>query len=186
MKCFIIAAVTADGYIAKETNHAAFWTSKEDKKRFVEITKRAGVVVMGLTTFKTLGRPLPKRLNMIYSPEPLGDIAKPKDGNIETVVETTTDTPHDLLLKLEARGFKEVAICGGASIYNMFMKSGLVDSLYLTIEPIIFGKGIRLFNDDMHHQLTLKSCEKTDGGSLLLEYSVNFSNAPTGATLIEK
>ena len=174
MKCFIIAALTADGYIAKETNHAAFWTSKEDKKRFVEITRRAGVVVMGLTTFKTLGRPLPKRLNVIYSVEPLDNSAKPKDGDTETIVETTKDSPADLLAKLEARGFKTIAICGGASIYNMFMKSGLVDTLYLTIEPIIFGKGIRLFNDDMHHQLTLKSCVQTEGGSLLLEYRVNF------------
>jgi len=53
------------------------------------------------------------------------------------------------------------------------MKSGLVETLYLTIEPIMFGKGIRLFNDDMEHKLTLNGCEKTEGGSLLLEYKVN-------------
>jgi len=180
MKCFIIAAMTADGYIAKETNHAAFWTSKEDKKRFVEITRRAGVVVMGLITFKTLGKPLKNRLNIVYSPNSFEGETRIVNGNAntigestETIVERTTDSPADLLAKLEKRGFKEVAICGGASIYNMFMKSGLVETLYLTIEPIMFGKGIRLFNDDMEHKLTLNGCEKTEGGSLLLEYKVN-------------
>ncbi len=188
MKTFISAALTADGYIAKETNHAAFWTSKEDKKRFVELTKRAGVVVMGLTTFRTLGKPLKGRTNIVYSPEAFegetktygtGEIAgadvstTETKGETETIVERTTDSPADLLKKLENRGFKEVAICGGASIYNMFMKSGLVETLYLTIEPIMFGKGIRLFNDDMEHKLTLKNCVQTEGGSLLLEYDVN-------------
>ena len=54
IKVFIIAAISADGFIAKDTNHPAMWTSKADKKRFIELTKRAGVVIMGATTFKTL------------------------------------------------------------------------------------------------------------------------------------
>ncbi|MCL5782229.1 MAG: dihydrofolate reductase, partial [Patescibacteria group bacterium] len=58
MKCFIIAALSADGYIARDEHHPAFWTSKEDKKRFVELTKRAGVVIMGSTTYTTIARPL--------------------------------------------------------------------------------------------------------------------------------
>ena len=42
IKAFIIAAVTADGFIAKDAQHSPFnWTSKADKKRFIELTKRA-------------------------------------------------------------------------------------------------------------------------------------------------
>jgi len=70
MKTFIIAALTADGYIGKNAKHAAMWTSKEDKKRFIEITKRAGVIVMGQNTWQTLGKPLKDRLNIVYSPTP--------------------------------------------------------------------------------------------------------------------
>lgn len=166
MKTFIIAAMTADGYIAKETNHGAFWTGKADKKRFVELTKRAGVVVMGLNTYKTLPRPLKERTNIIYSPESVEGI------------ETTTLPPADLIKNLEARGFKEVAICGGSTIYTMFMKAKVVDTLYLTIEPIIFGSGLRLFNEDMLFHLKLKSANESSDGALLLEYDVNYTGNP--------
>ena len=68
MKCFIIAAVTADGYIAENDAHSPFgWTSKEDKHRFIELTKEAGVVIMGSKTYATIGKPLKERLNIIYS-----------------------------------------------------------------------------------------------------------------------
>ncbi len=166
IKCFIIAAMTADGYIARETKHAAFWTSKEDKKRFVELTKRAGVVIMGLNTFQTLPRPLKERTNIVYSPDPIEGI------------ETTTKDPQTLLAELEARGIKEVAICGGSQIYTMFMKAGVVERLYLTIEPLVFGNGLRLFKEDLQYHLQLVSSVQSEGGSLLLEYKVDYSGQP--------
>ncbi len=163
MKCFIISALTTDGYIGRNSSHAAMWTSKEDKKRFVEITKRAGVMIMGLNTWKTLGKPLKDRLNIVYSPTPL----PPVQG-----METTMKSPAELLQELESRGFKEVAICGGSQIYTMFMKSGLVDTLYLTIEPIVFGDGIKLFKEELDFKLQLIDSTRTENGSLLTEYTV--------------
>jgi dihydrofolate reductase len=172
IKVFIIAAATADGFIAKDSKHPAVWTSKADKKRFIEITKRAGVVIMGLNTYKTLGRPLKERLNIIYAPE--NTDPKEYEG-----AEITQDKPADLIKKLEERGFKEVAICGGSTIYTMFMKSNVVDTLYLTIEPILFGKGMNLFNDDLKYHLKLKSAQTSEStGTLLLEYSVDYTGTP--------
>ena len=165
MKTFIIAAVSADGYIAKDDKHSAFWTSKADKARFVKLTKEAGVVIMGSNTYATLPRPLKERVNIVYSRN------KTFEG-----AETTQKPPRELLADLEARGFKSVAICGGSSIYSMFMKAGVVDTIYLTVEPIIFGKGIGIFNEDMLFHLKLKSVqESAESGSLLIEYQVNHS-----------
>jgi dihydrofolate reductase len=162
IKAFIIAALSADGFIAKNKEHAAMWTGKEDKKRFVELTKRAGVIVMGSNTFATLPRPLKERVNIVYSR------SKTFDG-----AEVTQKSPIELLKELESRGFKEVAICGGAEIYTMFMESGLVDTLYLTIEPLLFGNGIKLFKNEMDFKLTLVSSVQTESGAFLLEYSAN-------------
>nr|AIA18952.1 Dihydrofolate reductase [uncultured bacterium] len=160
---FIIAALSADGYIAKDEKHPAFWTSTEDKKRFVELTRRAGVVVMGANTFTTLPRALKERTNIVYSH------TKKFEG-----AETTQKDPIDLLNELESRGFREVAICGGSKIYTMFMKAGVIDRLYLTIEPIIFGKGIRLFEEDMLYHMTLENAFQAQNGGLLLEYRVDY------------
>lgn len=160
--------MSADGYIAKDPKSpSTIWTSKEDKKRFVEITKNAGTIVVGLNTWNTFGgKALKDRLNIIYSPEPIADL--PENA------EVTNKSPVELLKSLEERGMKEVAICGGSQIYTMFMKAGVINKLYLTIEPVIFGSGIRLFTQEIDNcNLILKSIEKTDAGTLLLEYDIS-------------
>lgn len=162
---FIIAAISADGFIARDAHHPAFWTSKDDKKRFVELTKRAGVIVMGSNTFKTLPRPLAERVNIVYT----------RTKTIEGV-ETTQEDPQALVDRLEGRGFKEVAICGGSEIYTLFLKAKAVKKIYLTIEPIIFGKGMSLFKDDVNYKLELMNVSKTEGGSVMLEYDVHYSS----------
>jgi dihydrofolate reductase len=165
MQCFIIAAVSADGYIAKDANHSPFnWSSKADKKRFIELTKLAGVIVTGSNTYKTFQGPLKERLNIVYS-----------HSQTFPGTEPTQDEPAELLKKLEARGFKEVAICGGEKIYTMFMKARVVNRIFLTVEPIIFGSGIRLFSEDMLFHLKLVSSAESEGGALLLEYAVDYT-----------
>ncbi len=162
MKVFIIAALTADGLVAKNTLHTPLeWTSKEDKEFFATRTKEAGVVVIGANTFKTLKRPLPGRLNVVYSKESFG-------GDVEI----TQKEPKALLEELGKRGFKEVAICGGPTIYTMFMAAGVVDTLYLTIEPVLFGQGMHLFNKELDAKLRLISSKKLGENTLLLEYKV--------------
>ena len=162
IKAFLIAAVSADGFIAQDAQQSSFkWTSPEDKKRFIELTKRAGVVVMGSTTYATLPHPLKDRVNIVYSH------SKTFEG-----AESTQKSPEELLKELESRGFKEAALCGGSHIYSMFMDAGLVDRIYLTIEPVLFGKGITLFNGPLTCRLKLENSSTTPTGTVLLEYSV--------------
>lgn len=162
METFLIAATTADGFIAREAAHVPFdWTSKEDKVHFAKKTKKARVVVMGKTTFSTIPKALPDRLNVVYS-----DIAY-EDA------ETTTASPSDLIKQLRERGFNDIAICGGSSIYTQFMEAGVIDTLYITVEPILFGQGISLFNKPLDVQLELQSIETlNEKGTLLKTYNV--------------
>ena len=162
IKCSLIVATSLDGFIAKDEHHPAFWTSKEDKKRFVQITKRAGAVVMGSTTYETIGKPLKDRLNIVYSRN------KKYEG-----VEMTQEEPKKLLEELEKRGYKEVAICGGSHIYTMFMKAGVIDKIYITIEPVIFGKGMKIFNEELFYNLKLENKKITNTGTLFFEYSIS-------------
>ncbi|MBX4209187.1 dihydrofolate reductase family protein [Candidatus Parcubacteria bacterium] len=161
MKIFIIAAVTADGFIAKNENHAASWTSKADKNFFKETTKRAGVIVMGSRTYETIGKPLPGRRNIVLSR------TKKFEG-----VEVSAESPTELASRLEKEGVKEIAICGGASVYTEFMKAGLVDALYLTVEPILFGAGMTMFREPIDAKLELKEARPIGDGAVVLEYIV--------------
>lgn len=168
IKTYIIVAQTADGKIARNSNHEADWTSRADKKHFIEMTKKSGVMVMGLNTFKTFPSPLKDRLHVVYSNE-----HDPEKDNIQGVVEYTKDSPEILIQKLEERGFKEVAICGGTSIYTLFMKLGLVENVYMTIEPRLFGEGMGIFNQTLDVNMKLISVRvANDENVLLLEYKI--------------
>lgn len=162
MKVFIIAAITTDGFIALERNHPADWTSKEDKKLFVELTKRAGVVIMGRNTYETIGKALPHRLNIVYTSRPLDN----------PQVQTTQENPEDLIRRLEQEGYQEVAVCGGQVVYDLFLKSNMVDEIYMTIEPKLFGVGISLAKSFMKTDLKLINYKKLNDDTLNLHYKV--------------
>jgi dihydrofolate reductase len=166
MRVFIIASLTADGFIGLNTDHlSTTWTSKEDTQLFVKISKAAGVVVMGSRTFATINRPLPGRRLIVYIP-------KSEKLNVEGI-ETTREEPAVLIKRLKKEGAKAVAVSGGASIYALFMASGVVDELYLTIEPVLFGHGISLFNEDLPlTNLKLLECQALNQNTILLHYTV--------------
>lgn len=164
MKVFIIAAVTADGFIARNPGHLADWTGKEDKKIFVRLTKEAGVMVMGSRTFATIGRALPGRRTIVYTSNPRTITA---EG-----VETTDETPAKLAQRLKNEGVKALAVCGGTTIYDLFIGAGLVDELYLTIVPVLFGRGVSLFSKEQDTRLSLLDSQQLNAGSVLLHYAV--------------
>jgi dihydrofolate reductase len=225
MQVFLIAALSADGFIAPLTTAAhntadtaavnttsasvaaaagrasatqpsiqpsTAWTSQQDQRFFHQRTKQAGVVVMGRRTFTTIGRPLSDRLNIIYTHFDRQDFleryprlqeleVKPVRPEAKGGWQLTSAQPQDLINKLQQQGFEQVAICGGNSIYSQFMQANLIDTLYLTIEPILFGQGVSLFKKSLkfdlkskpHPQLKLISQQQlNEQGALLLEYEV--------------
>lgn len=163
ISAFIIAAQSLDGYISPiEHTNSMSWTSGADKEFFKNKTKEAGVVIMGRTTFDTIGKALPERKTIVYTSQPLA-----VEG-----VETTSESPTTLLARLEQEGHTSVAICGGNSIYSLFLKSGLVSKLYITLEPIIFGDGIPLFSSIEKINLKLLSSTPLSENTILLEYQI--------------
>jgi dihydrofolate reductase len=166
MNVFLIAAITVDGFIARDSDQiSTSWTSLEDKKWFQDRTKQAGVVVMGNTTYATVKKPLPKRLNIVYSSQPQTNEGQPN-------LRFTSLEPEKLIEQLASEGYQEVAICGGASIYTMFLKAGVVNKMYLTVEPVVFGTGIKLFSEELNIKLKLEKVTQLSAQTLLLEYKV--------------
>lgn len=161
MKTFTIAAETKDGFIARNNSQNSMnWTSEEDKKFFIEKTKEAGVVIMGRKTFDTFKRPLKDRRNIVLTRQ---------DIQIEGV-EVTSESPEDLLNRLEKEGVEEVAILGGAEIYKIFIEKGLVDKIYLTQENVEFGEGVPFLPPELRQKLQLVSSTNLSPNTLLLEY----------------
>jgi dihydrofolate reductase len=138
MKVIMVAVVTIDGKLARNSAHFSDWSSPEDKRIFVSLSKRAGVIIMGNNTFKTLPAPLPGRLHVVLTHD-----ATDKE-NLPGQVEFTDREPEQVLADLEARGYTEAVLGGGSQVNALFLQRGLVDEISLTVEPIIFGTGIDL------------------------------------------
>ena len=171
MKCVLIAAITVNGEIAHSANETVSWTSKEDKKFFTEETKRHGVVIMGKKTYDTIGKPLSGRLNVVLTRSP------EEYESIPGTLEFTNEPLPRLLQGLEERGFASVAVAGGASVYTQFVKEGLIDEMFITVEPRIFGSGIGIFSDfDIDKSLRLLSVTKLGEHGVLLHYEVEKSS----------
>ncbi|MDP2631532.1 MAG: dihydrofolate reductase family protein [Candidatus Uhrbacteria bacterium] len=166
MKVELIAAISVDGKIAESKDQLADWTSKEDKRFFVAKTKEAGVLVMGRTTYETIGRPLPDRLNIVMTRDTSG--LEGREGELEY----TSASPSEILDDLKVRGFETVVIAGGAQIYSLWLREGLITDLYLTVEPVLFGSGVSLVDNVPAQRLELVSSEPIGSQAVLLHYRV--------------
>ncbi len=168
MKIMLLAAVTLDGKIARNEMHFVDWTSREDKKLFFATSKRAGVIILGNNTYKTLPVPLPGRLHVVLTRTLQGKESLPG------AVEYTASPPQEIVADLEARGYTEAVLTGGAQINALFLKSGLVDEVWLTVEPLIFGAGIDLFRGaEFDERTKLIHVERlNEGGTVHLRYSL--------------
>lgn len=165
IKTILIAAISADGKIAERADQSSLdWTSKEDTQFFVERTKEAGVVIMGRKTFETIGRSLKDRLIVVMT--------RGEGGEAMEGVEHTNRAPKIILQDLEARGYEQAAICGGAEIYSLFLRAGLVDELFLTIEPVLFGSGTPLVSGFDRLNLELMDSRPLNAQAILLHYRV--------------
>ncbi len=170
MKVTLLAAMTVDGYIGRSASDRSFdWTSLEDKQFYVKTIKEIKTVVMGSTSFKTFTK-YPRGLRfIIYTSNP-DEFVNPKPEVI--AAEGTNEDPVTLIQRLEKEGVEEVAIAGGASIYAQFMAAGVVDRLLLTVEPIIFGEGVKLFNTTIEKKLSLEKIHDISEQTKVFEYSV--------------
>lgn len=178
MQVILLAATTSDGFIARDKSEISTrWTSREDARWFSQKTKEIGLCVMGRTTYQTIGRPLPDRSTIILTSQPslfeadhipsLDQISNP----LPSLVTSNMD-PKSLVADLTQRNYPAVAICGGSSVYTQFMQAGLVDKLYLTIEPVLFGQGIKLFNDSIEANLNLVQTHHLSDQTIVQELAV--------------
>lgn len=116
MEVILIAAITLDGYIARQSDEIISWS--KDLKLFKKQTM-GYPVIMGSNTEKTLAVELEGR---------------------ETIVVHRNDKAQKILEELNT---EKCFIIGGGKTYTKF--APFLTHLYITPHPVVFGKGIPLF-----------------------------------------
>ena len=138
---------------------------------FKRVSQEAGVVVMGSRTFDTIGRALPGRLNVVMTRRP------EQYESAENLV-FWSGSPRSLLDDLNSKGFETVVLAGGATINSLFVRDGLIDELYLTIAPKLFGRGLSLFAEPLDIDLKLKDVRCLQDQTILLTYRISYPDIP--------
>lgn len=121
----IIAAVTQNGVIGVKNKLPFDYPA--DMKHFRKTTANS-IVIMGRKTFEGIGRPLPKRRNIVISRIAKGLGVLPTEG-IE-VVRSVGDA-----LKITEGDDRDIWFIGGAAVYEAGME--FADKIVLTLTPDI-------------------------------------------------
>lgn len=166
MKVILYMATTVNGYIAKENDDTPWSDAVWDS--YYKIAKQFKAIILGRRTYEIM-----KEANEFE-----------KIGNPFTVVVTNEDfahnssfviakSPKEALKILKGKNFAKVLIGGGGRLNASFMKENLIDEIILDIEPLVFGKGIKLFSDeDFEAKLELIETKSLSKNTIQLHYRI--------------
>jgi dihydrofolate reductase len=102
-------------------NNRLLFKIKKDLKRFKQLTT-GHPIIMGRKTYQSIGRPLPRRINIIVT----------RDKNFKAPGCLTAHSLKQALDLAEQKDDREIFIIGGGQIYQQALDRGLVDRLYIT------------------------------------------------------
>lgn len=174
MKIICVMVMSLDGKTTKGTsNRLPEWTSREDQAHFAKIIAENNCIIMGSKTYlaaKPMMKHSPSKLRIIMTGHP----EKFADQAIREQLEFTHDQPKEILNKLAKKGYQQVILAGGANTNRLFFQQNLVDELWVTIEPKLFGAGNSVIGDQtVDIELQLEHMEKINNlGTLLLKYKI--------------
>jgi len=108
------------------------WHLGSDLKRFREVTT-GHVVIMGLNTHVSIGRTLPKRINIVLTQSYMASNTSEIDVDADTQLIFTNKLEETLFVAdviSICRGKKDIFVIGGQHMFDLFRK--FVNKVYLT------------------------------------------------------
>lgn len=169
-----LAIVTSlNGKSTKGSVSSESWASDEDQTHFFNLIQKHNLIVMGKNTYlqaKEKIKPSPDKLRIVLTREPEQFTGE----QIPNQLEFSSESPKELVQRLENQGYRELLLVSGATLNSLFFKEKLINELLLTLEPKIFGTGKELVDEtELDIELELESVEKLNPqGTLLLKYKV--------------
>src|SRR5690348_10269541 len=145
MKTILIFVSSLDGKVTKwGTSNVRLWTSHQDQDYYKNVLNESKLVVMGSNTFNAdTFKPSANHLFIIMTRHP----GKYKNSEVPEQIEFTNESPVELTARFKSKGYKQMVVVGGAHVATSFLKEQLIDELWLTLEPKVFGTGGNFVKD---------------------------------------
>ena len=172
MKTILIFVSTLDGKITKWGEpKVSSWSSHQDQDYYKKVLNESRLIVMGSNTFNAdTFKPSADHQLIIMTGHP----DKYKNLEITGQIEFTNESPFDLIARFKSKEHKQILVVGGPHIATSFLKEQLIDEVWLTIEPKIFGTGGNFATEvNLDINLHLIHCGKVnEQGTLITKYAV--------------
>jgi dihydrofolate reductase len=172
MKTILIFVSSIDGKITKWGDRKIrTWSSKNDQDYFDSLWNDTWVIIMGSGTYNPDPvKPDSKHHVIVMTGKP----EQYKSQEVFGQIEFTSQSPSQIVSRFEKAGEERIVVVGGAHIATSFLKADLVDELWLTIEPKIFGTGANfVIEEKLDISLKLISCTiANQKGTLIMKYRV--------------
>ncbi len=170
----VFIATSLDGFIARADN-SLDWLMKQDSGSggdFETFMDSVDGLVMGAGTFRTVlgfGEWVYRKPVVVLSRSmTTNDIP----GDLKEKVRLSTAAPQEVMAELEAEGWRNVYVDGGRVIQS-FLREGLIETLTVTLAPVLIGDGIPLFASlPADIDLDLVSAERLGANMLKTQYRV--------------
>jgi dihydrofolate reductase len=171
MKVILYIASTLNGLAAKSDGDSD-WVSAENTTDFNSFCRQIGCVIMGRHTFDIFNEmefkdwPAATGLHIILTQQ---TYLATKHPDV-----LFSPSPRSCLQTAKTRGFDHVVVIGGSQTFGIFMQENLVDEIYLDIEPLVFGKGMPLFDaGDFESKLKFIEFKQLSPQTVQLHYLIN-------------
>jgi dihydrofolate reductase len=176
----IIAAInmTLDGFC----DHTAVIADDEMHQHYNDLFRSADTIIFGRKTYQLMESAWPAMVKNPSGDKPMDEFAVLIDNISKIVFSRTlknvewknttlkTEVIKEEILELKRHMGKDILV-GSPSLIVAFMKLGLIDEYQLNVQPIILGKGLKLFKDiDVRVDLELLKTKTFGSGAVLLYY----------------
>lgn len=166
MKIILFNASSIDGIVARKNGSEDF-LSDENLDEFCRLVIKTKCLIMSRKAYETT-----KNYNISLF-EKVTKIVVSKKQKIKLANGWVyAGSPKDAIKIAKSKGHKETIFTAGEKLNNCFLHQNLIDELILNLEPVIVGKGIRIFSGKFNKKLKLIKSKKLDKGIIQLHYKL--------------
>jgi dihydrofolate reductase len=171
MTLSLIAVASVNSLITRNDESGTGFASKADETWFRQKLRESDLVLMGGATYRAARNTV--RENARIGP-PRWVFTRHRERcageGIPGCLEFRGLDRDTLIADIEKNGYEAIALVGGPALSGWFVDHGLVDDLYLTLEPYLFSSGTPLVTLATNTDLNLQSVSQLSEQTLLLHY----------------
>lgn len=145
-KVILFIAMSLDGYIADHEGRVDWLGGQGEEEMFdaySAFVSQVDTVIMGWNTYYQIVTELSPE-EWVYQ-KLTSYVITHRDCRSADQIQFWKESPSSLIKMLKQKEGKDIWVCGGGSIVQQLMDENLIDKYYISVIPMLLGKGIRLF-----------------------------------------